>query len=396
MANTQPRRASWAVEPLHQSRIEIWAYELVLQRTATGGSLRLVGRDGAQPIEVEGTPGGPVLRLRSGLAISVVGDVGLTADRLALHARGSLGLTSDGAVDIRSGGDVAVQANDDVKLNGERIKLNCCGATFAAGHRNLAPMSTALQLSGRDASGRPILAVLVKRTYLFGSKGEWAVDTTQMPLRAETRYGDRGLVLEEDSELWPFKPKTDVVVLGHAYNHRGRPRFSAGIANGGVAKRIAVCGDRRCMLANDGRILFSPPAVAERVPLSYALAYGGRDAAAEAAYGNPVTLLEPYLSSDTGAGVIDDASPFVYPRNPAGRGYLVEAARGAVDALALPNLEHPDDLLTPERLAAGEPGRWPLQPVPASLGWLDYGAFPRAAWLGAPACHERGLEPARE
>jgi len=256
-------------------------------------------------------------------------------------------------------------------------------------------MSTALQLSGRDASGRPILAVLVKRTYLFGSKGEWAVDTTQMPLRAEPRYGDRGLVLEEDSELWPFKPKTDVVVLGHAYNHRGRPRFSAGIAIGGVAKRIAVCGDRRCMLANDGRILFSPPAVAERVPLSYALAYGGRDAAAEAAYGNPVTLLEPYLSSDTGAGVIDDASPFVYPRNPAGRGYLVEAARGAVDALALPNLEHPDDLLTPERLAAGEPGRWPLQPVPASLGWLDYGAFPRAAWLGAPACHERGLEPAR-
>src|SRR3569623_3090350 len=94
MANTQPRRASWAVEPLHQSRIALGAYELVLQRPAAGGSLRLVGRAGAQPIEIEVTPRGPVLRMRSGLAISVEGDVGLTADRLSLHARDSLDLSS--------------------------------------------------------------------------------------------------------------------------------------------------------------------------------------------------------------------------------------------------------------------------------------------------------------
>jgi len=256
-------------------------------------------------------------------------------------------------------------------------------------------MPTAMQLSGRDEAGRPILSVLAKRTYLFGSDGECALHAHQAPLLEEPRYADGGLLLEEDTDLWPFKPWTDLVVLGHAYNHRARSRFTAGVSVGRVGKAVTVSGDRRCTLAHDGRILFSPPAVAERVPLSYAFAYGGRDVITERARGNPLALLQPYLSADTAPAAVDDASPFVYPRNPAGRGYLVEISKAALEALALPNLEHPQDLLVPDRLAAGEPGRWPLQPVPASLGWLDYGAFPRAAWLGALADHEPGLPPER-
>lgn len=125
MTNTRQLRALSTIEPPHQSRMAFGGYQLVLERTATGGVLRLVGRDGAQPIELEVTPAGPVLRLRSGLAIAVDGDLDLRGDRLSLHARTALSLTSDGAVDIRAGGDVVLQANDDVKLSGERIKLNC-------------------------------------------------------------------------------------------------------------------------------------------------------------------------------------------------------------------------------------------------------------------------------
>jgi len=256
-------------------------------------------------------------------------------------------------------------------------------------------MPTAIQLSGRDESGRPILSVLAKRTYLFASNGACALNTIQPPLLAEPRYAGGGLLLEEDSELWPFKPRTDVVVRGHAYNHRASAQFSAGVGVGRIMKLVTVLGDRRCTLAHDGRLLFSTPEVPERVPVSYALAYGGRDATAEGTYGNPVAMLKAYLPPDTDPATVDAASPFVYPRNPAGRGYLIEATRAAVEAVSLPNLEHPEDLLTPERLAAGETGRWPLQPVPASLGWLDYGAFPRAAWLGAVAEHESGLEARR-
>jgi len=256
-------------------------------------------------------------------------------------------------------------------------------------------MPTAMQLSARDEAGRPLLSVLAKRTYLFGSNGECAVHPQQAPLLACPRYADDGLLLEEDWDLWPFKPRTDLVILGHAYNHRGGARFSAGVTVGRIKKEVIVCGDRRCTVAHDGRILFSPPALAERVPLSYAFAYGGRDTTAEMAHGNAVALLRPYLAPDTAPAAIAAASPFLYPRNPAGRGYLVQASRTAVEGLALPNLEHPGDLLVPERLVAGAPGRWPLQPVPASLGWLDYGAFPRAAWLGALPDHEPVLDPRR-
>jgi len=256
-------------------------------------------------------------------------------------------------------------------------------------------MPTTIQLSGRDETGRPILSVLAKRTYLFGSHGESAVHPVQAPLVGEPRYTGGGQILEHDSDLWPWKPRTDLVVLGHAYNHRGGTRFSAGVSVGRSRKDIAVFGDRRCAVAHgdDGRILFSPPARAERIPLSYAFAYGGRDMTAEAACGNPSAPLTSYLPASIAAATIDAASPFIYPRNPAGRGYLVEVTKAAVEGLALPNLEHPAGLLAPERLASGGVGRWPLQPVPASLGWLDYGAFPRAAWLGALADHEPGLDP---
>jgi hypothetical protein len=61
---------------------------------------------------------------------------------------------------------------------------------------------------------------------------------------------------------------------------------------------------------------------------------------------------------------------------------VVERTRAAIEAAQLPNLEDPDDLLSPERFVPEDPWCWPGQPLPASLGWLDYGCFPRIAWLG--------------
>jgi hypothetical protein len=125
MALPHQLRAVSTTEPSAPSRIALGAYHLVLERTDTGGVVRLVGGDGAQPIELAITPEGAVLRLRSGLALVVDGELALTADQMSLHARRALRLTSDEQVDLRSGGDVALRANDDVKLNGERIELNC-------------------------------------------------------------------------------------------------------------------------------------------------------------------------------------------------------------------------------------------------------------------------------
>jgi hypothetical protein len=250
------------------------------------------------------------------------------------------------------------------------------------------PSATAIQLSARDIQGRFILSVLLKRTYSISGSGECVLDPTLTPLYDEPRYADDDLILEDDLDLWPIKPQTDVVVRGHVYNHPGKATFMAGIAVGPTKKLIAVFGDRRCTMGQGGRVLFSEPTVVEKLPLSYALAYGGRDSVAEEAYGNPVEILGRFMPPGTDPATIAAASPFFYPRNPGGRGYLVEATRASVGRLVLPNLEHPSDLLSPERIAAGETNRWAYQPIPASLGWLDYGAFPRLAWLGVLPEHE--------
>jgi hypothetical protein len=50
--------------------------------------------------------------------------------------------------------------------------------------------------------------------------------------------------------------------------------------------------------------------------------------------------------------------------------------------LALPNIEDPQDLLTPERIFIEEPDRWPLQPLPQGFGWRQRTWYPRAALLG--------------
>jgi len=113
----------------------------VLQRTASGGVLSLVAADGSQPIEIEITAAGPILRLRSGLTVTVEGPIALSAESLMLHAQKQLSLTSGGTVSIEAAGDltstaeaqtisarlgdVRLDANDDVILRGERVKMNC-------------------------------------------------------------------------------------------------------------------------------------------------------------------------------------------------------------------------------------------------------------------------------
>ena len=93
------------------------------------------------------------------------------------------------------------------------------------------------------------------------------------------------------------------------------------------------------------------------LPIRYERAYGGRD---------------EHSVADI---------PFHYPRNPMGTGVVLrDAAMWWTDSL--PNVEDPDDLLTPERVIMEAPERWPLQPpLPAGFGWRQRNWFPRS---GAP------------
>jgi hypothetical protein len=253
---------------------------------------------------------------------------------------------------------------------------------------------TAQQVCGLDDQGRWILAVIAKRTYIFVPQGQCVLARQQLPLVRAPEFADpEQRLLSADIDLWPFKQRTDVIISGHAYNHRRTPSFGAAVRVNQAVKQVAVFGDRRCTLTPSDKIVWSAPTTVERVPLTYALAYGGKDAQADRIHGNPAELLAPYLGAEVSSDMIADASPYIYPRNPVGRGYVVEKSREAIDGLALPNFEDPQNLLTPERLVVGAAGRWPAQPLPAGFGYMDYGMFPRIAWLGQIPDFDASLDP---
>lgn len=128
-----------ACEPARAIRVD--DYCLTLERGEQGSRIRLLDRAGAEPLRIELRPEGPVLVLGRGLLIAVAGDLELMGDRVAIRGREGIELHSGGDALVRCEGDliseareqrltarlgdVQVEANDDVKLLGERIRLNC-------------------------------------------------------------------------------------------------------------------------------------------------------------------------------------------------------------------------------------------------------------------------------
>ena len=238
---------------------------------------------------------------------------------------------------------------------------------------------TSRQLSGYAPDGSPVLSVITKRTYTLNFNGRLTKAPQELPLVVEPVVDDDGAELIEDSDLYPWKPFTDVVLRGHAYSDRPVFEYQVGIGVGDGGKMLAVRGPRRCQrLANRG-LKFTSVEPVDKVALSYKNAFGGRDKAAEAQHGTHLDELAKYMPSVD----LSTASPYIYPRNPIGVGYVVEETAETFDDFALPMLEDPEHFLTPERLIAGSPARWAVMPLPWATGWMDVAAFPRSAYLGA-------------
>jgi hypothetical protein len=121
--------------------VRLGTHVLHIQRTKDGGTLRLEAGDGDQRLEIEVSPNGPVVRLGTSLSITVDGALSIDADTISLRARRAMNLASGGPLTIVAAGDlvssaesqeirgtlgdVRIAANDEVVVDGERIKLNC-------------------------------------------------------------------------------------------------------------------------------------------------------------------------------------------------------------------------------------------------------------------------------
>jgi hypothetical protein len=237
------------------------------------------------------------------------------------------------------------------------------------------------------------IAFVYKRTYdLDTAGGPPRVSDEQTPLAEEEALHEPLTPASSPSfkalpEVIAFKTGTDLVVRGTARPPRATREWLVWVRAGQHVHAARVFGRRVCERIN-GRLSFSRPEPFEALPLRMENAYGGRDNAYERSLMEEVNRLvtpETMRRARPSLGAIfAEHHPLMYPRNRFGKGYVLDAAAQGVEGRELPNLERPDDLLTPERLALPHPLDWTRQPLPAGFDYLDPFSFPRSAMLGFP------------
>jgi hypothetical protein len=227
------------------------------------------------------------------------------------------------------------------------------------------PVEETAILPSKDENGTSIFALLVKRTYDIRPGQPAARAEKTYPLVKVDRYYDGGdaetSTVREETDLMPYKIATDVVVIGRAHAPNGQPvaQMSVGVRVGERRKVIRVTGDRRCIHRSGLAPDVTDPVPFTEMEIRYDRAYGGHD-----------DCSNPDL-------------PFYYPRNQRGTGVAVTNLREVVDGLALPNLEDPSDLLTPDRIVFGTTERWVHQPLPQGFGWFQRTWYPRCSFVGS-------------
>jgi hypothetical protein len=220
-------------------------------------------------------------------------------------------------------------------------------------------------VAGVDENRQPLFAVLVKRTFAIRSGQPLLRLPGETAFRLIDEYYDHGdpevCSVKYENDLAPYKLATDVVVVGKAYAPNGTPvaQMSIGVEVDGRRKLLRVFGDRQCRFRENDAPAFTEPIPFTDMEIRYERAYGGKDETS------------------------DPERPFYYPRNHLGIGIVLKNLRESVDGLVLPNVEDPQDLLTPERVVLGERDQWNRQPLPQGLGWFQKTWYPRCSFVGA-------------
>lgn len=224
------------------------------------------------------------------------------------------------------------------------------------------PSGQQIMLPGQAPDGRHILAVLVKRSYTLrsGQRCQRAAKDRKL-VAGDTHFGDpMNTSVQYEFDFVPFKLATDVVLNGHAYAPEGTTTFelSASLAVDNVVRSVCVIGDRTAHYRAGALPIFGDPVPFTRMPIRYERAFGGVD-----------TRSDPKL-------------PAAYGRNHLGRGFAIRNAPEVVERLKLPNIEHPTDRLTPERLCCGHFVHMDELPAPQGFGWCMKGWRPRLLLAG--------------
>lgn len=134
-------------------------------------------------------------------------------------------------------------------------------------------------------AGEFVGIAVVRGTFRVIADGPLELAAEQMPIQLADAYAADPLssALLTPGDLVPYRPATDVTVLGSAHAPGGRPlpRWTCGVRVGSVSARLAVTGARewqapRATWLRRRRVwsLTEPASVVE-VPLDWSLAWGG-------------------------------------------------------------------------------------------------------------------------
>ncbi len=236
--------------------------------------------------------------------------------------------------------------------------------------------------------GEERVGIVLKRTYFFepGKGCELAGEPLEEPVtQSEYVYEELKPPLVSpvcfDIDTQAFRRLTDLVVQGSA-NTYGAPQreVTVTVRVGYFERSIRVFGERRIEFGRDGLPQFTEPELFETMPLRYDRAYGGFDKTAFQRYGLEQMFRDLHKARPE-FGLMA-GTPYHYPRNPCGRGFLIDADVESFRATEVPNLEFPYEVLTPESLAVGSTENWVRGPLPACMDWQSAGWFPRIGYLG--------------
>lgn len=251
-------------------------------------------------------------------------------------------------------------------------------------------MSDRTLLDWTTAQDEPAVSVVFGRNFIIDPRGA-CKDEGSFALQEDLEYypeeqlGERtGYIrpslLLRDVDLWPHRARTDLVIQGTARSQRPVRTLPVGLTVRGSAVRFSqvlqVSGDRVVEAGPTGPRV-SEAAAFEAMPLRYDKAYGGTDERALAA--DPDREEARMIYDTVGEAEDREISAYSYPRNPAGKGYVIDPE--SIVGTQWPNIELPDELLKLERIAAPRDA-WGDRPYPGGFDWFPHAWFPRSAFFG--------------
>jgi len=207
---------------------------------------------------------------------------------------------------------------------------------------------SAATLHWLDADAKPRLTIVVKATFAVPFEGEHARPTPkQLPIfNNDIMTEATPPSVRFESDLAPFKPCTDVVLIGRAYAPEGKPvgELVAGLRVGQLRYGVAVIGDRQWQAQ-----LLDKPTISHTQP------FRAMDLVYERAFGG-----------------FDKPAGMYCKENHVGTGFIGKRTAERLDGLRLPNLEDPRNLIS----------AWNSRPRPAGFGFYGRGWAPRLAYAG--------------